>query len=317
MNTENPRIVIITGANSGIGKSAAFRFAEEGDTVIMACRNLERSRPVLDSIKETTQNEAIHLMALDTSSFASVRTFYEQFQSKFPKLDILINNAAYFEHGAEYRLSPDGIELTFATNVAGPYLLTMLLIERLKKSNDPRVLNASSNIIKHFFSPKREIDFDQLTNYVNDRKFSVYKAYCNSKMALLMLTFKMGQVLKGSGIKVNALQINGARMSKETLKKFKWNWQLIARMQNLFFPPPEYIAAKYFEICTSGRFREVTGKLFNDKSEIMQAAPDKAGIRYSFGNSHYPVYAERKDIQERIWSFCQEQNERLNHGVDA
>ena len=307
MQSDNPRIVVITGANSGIGKSAAFQFAGEGYTVVMACRNLERSRPVLDSVKQASKNDAVHLMELDTSSFASIRTFSEQLRNRFPKLDILINNAAYFDHGAAYRLSPDNIELTFATNVVGPFLLTMLLKEHLQESDDARVLNASSNITKHFYSPKKEIDFDTLTGPVNEqKKFSVYTAYCNSKMALVMLTFRLAEVLKESAITVNALQINGARMSPETLKKFKWYWRIVAGVQNLFFPPAEYMAGRYFELCTADQYKRVTGTLFNDKGEIMEAAPENAGIQYTFRNTHYPSYAERTDIRDRIWSFCSE-----------
>ncbi len=307
MTTTNQKIVIITGANSGIGKAAAFRFARGGYTVIMACRSLERSRPVLETIKQTTDNPHVHLMELDTSSMASIQKFSDDFKQRYAKLDVLINNAAYFEHGAEYRLSPDGIELTFATNVVGPYLLIRLLKDRLEKSDDARVLNASSNIIKHFFSPKRAIDFENLRGHVNPRKkHSVYNAYCSSKMALLMTTFTMAEELKNSGIKVNALQINGARMSKETLQKFKWNWRIIAGIQNLFFPPAEKMADNYYEICTSDRFKDVTGKLINDKLEIMQVAPENAGIKVSFGSSFYPAFAERRDVQEEVVAFCEE-----------
>lgn len=156
------KIVILTGANSGIGKAAAWRFAEEGHTVIMACRKLDKSRPVRDQIAKDTENDRVYLEQLDMSSFESIRNFCNNYQNKYNRLDILIHNAAYFNHIAPYEQSSDGIELTFATNVAGPFLMTLLLKDVLAKSYDARIFHAGSNIIKHFLNPKKEINLDHL-----------------------------------------------------------------------------------------------------------------------------------------------------------
>lgn len=303
------QIVVITGANSGIGKAATMKFAMAGYTVIMACRNLEKSKKVQDEIIRKSENNLVHLMELDMSSMVSIRSFCDRFKVQFPKLDILINNAAYFHHGAKYCLSPDNIELTFATNVLGPYLLTMLLSNQLKKSDDARVLNASSNIIKHFFDPKKEIDFNVFEGKPNARKkFSVYIAYRNSKMALLMLTFRLAALFKEDGIKVNSLQINGARMSKETLARFKYPWRFIAHVQNLFFPPPEFMANHYFEICTSDKFYGITGKHLNHKLEIMLPGEENPGfihgIQQTIGIEKYPRYADRADVAHHVLAHC-------------
>lgn len=226
-----------------------------------------------------SNNHRVDLMELDVSSFHSIHNFCSAFKQKYDKLDILIHNAAYFNHGEKYQLSSDHIELTFATNTFGPFLMTWLLQDHLKKSSDPRVLNASSSIIKHFFDPKRKIDFDLITGDLEDvPSFSVYKMYAQSKMALLILTFKMAEEFRNDGIKVNALQINGARMSKETLKKFKPGWRMIARIQNLYFPSPEVIANHYFEICTSEKFKNTTGRLFYNKLEEVQPAHENPNL---------------------------------------
>lgn len=127
------KIVIITGANSGIGKSAALKFATEGHTVIMACRNLEKAEIVQEKIIKVSKNKKVYLKEVDLSSFKSIYSFCDNYKEKFDKLDILIHNAAYFNHGERYKLSPDNIELTFATNVLGPFLMTKLLIGHLKK----------------------------------------------------------------------------------------------------------------------------------------------------------------------------------------
>ncbi|TPE68842.1 SDR family oxidoreductase [Halalkalibacterium halodurans] len=307
---ENRRIVIITGANSGIGKEAAQRFANEGDHVIMACRNIAFSRKVQHDIIAASGNDHVDLLELDVSSFASIRTFCTTFNSQYKRLDILIHNAAYFNHGEPYRLSPDGIELTFATNVFGPYLLTSLLRDRLKQSEDPRILHAGSNIIKHFFDPKQTFDLDLLQENHGTKSYSVYKMYCQSKMALMLLTFQMAEVFADDGIKVNALQINGAKMSKRTIQKVKPWWRPIAWGQNLFFPPPSYMADKYFTICTSDKYKQTTGKLFNDKLEIMEPSPTHypgffKQMKLLLGSNVYPAY-ENTNIREKLWALCKE-----------
>ncbi|GGM18499.1 hypothetical protein GCM10011351_00330 [Paraliobacillus quinghaiensis] len=305
------RIVIITGANSGIGKAAAHRFAMEGYTVIMACRNLEKSQLVQQEIKELSSNDRIDLMKLDMGSFESIREFCSVFKEKYERLDILIHNAAYFNHGSKFRLSPNNIELTFATNVFGPYLMTELLLGHLKKSQDARILNASSNIVKHFFDPKRKINFNKLIGEMEDTKgFSVYDMYCQSKMGLILLTFKMAKEYDKYGIKVNALQINGAKMSKNTLQKLTPGWRFIARIQNLYFPPAEKMSEIYFHMCTSEHFKNITGKLINDKKEIMKRGEENPGltmqVKQLIRSHYYPVYADQHENQDEMWSLCQE-----------
>ena len=307
----NQKTVIITGANSGIGKAATRKFSGEGHTVIMACRNLEKSRPVRDQIAEKSGNNRVYLEQVDMGSFESIREFCINYYEKYNTLDILIHNAAYFNHGAPYRQSPDGIEITFATNVAGPFLMTMLLRDLLAASDDARILHAGSNIIKHFLNPKKEIDFDHLRKEPeNPRDHSVYINYRNSKMALLMLTFKMAKEFADDAIKTYSLQINGATMSKEALMKVKPHWRIIARIQNLFFRPPEFTADLYYEICTSERFRNMSGVHLNHKLDVMQPAKTDAGIitdiKQGAGASVFPAYAMNEEVSEKVWNICSE-----------
>ncbi|WP_100399167.1 SDR family NAD(P)-dependent oxidoreductase [Bacillus sp. FJAT-44742] len=303
------KTVIITGANSGIGKEAALRFAKEDYKVIMGCRNLETSRKVQKEIIEATANNHVELMELDTSSFESIRKFCSAFQNRYEQLDILIHNAAYFNHGEPYRESAEGIELTFATNVFGPFLMTHLLLDQLRKSEDPRILHAGSNIIKHFFDTKRKIDYLDGKHEEIIKSFSVYKMYAESKMALTLLTFKMAEKFEQDGIKVNAIQINGAKMSKATIQKFKPKYKVIARVQNLFIPPASYMADKYFKICTEEDFKHTTGKLFNDKLEIMQPSPKEfpgfiKQMKQIIGTSVYPAYEENTNVSQELWALC-------------
>ena len=301
--------IVITGANSGIGKSASLLFAQEGHSVIMACRNIEKSESVRQEIVNASGNNHVELMQLDVSSFDSIRTFCDQFIKNFKKLDVLIHNAAYFNHGSPYKLSENNIELTFATNLVGPFLMTMKLHDLLKKSDDPRVLMAGSNIIKHFFNPKLSVDLSNLRGEnPDDPNFKVYNQYRDSKMALFMITRRFAEYFQPDDIKVNMLQINGATMSEEALQKVTPGYRMIARIQNLFFRPPEFMAKHYFDICTSDKFKDVSGKLINHKQEIMQPAKQQPGIadqvRQLTGAGFYPKYADDRQAQDAIWDFC-------------
>ncbi|MBS4201267.1 SDR family NAD(P)-dependent oxidoreductase [Bacillus sp. FJAT-49732] len=303
------KIVMITGANSGIGKAASLKFATEGYRVIMACRNMKISTAAQKDIIGITKNKKVDLMELDVSSFDSIRTFCTAFKSKYPRLDILIHNAAYLNHGEkEYKLSPDNIELSFATNTIGPFLMTRLLVEHLAKSPDPRILNACTTNIKNFFDPKREIEFDNLRGELKDKRpYSTYKMYGDSKMALLILTFKMAEELKSMGIKVNALMINRVKLSKETIEKMNSIWKVFARLQNLTNPLPSGMADNYFHICTSDEFKNVTGQLINHKREIVNPSTTEVGftqLKNIFGSSSYPKYATNPQNVEQIWSLC-------------
>jgi NAD(P)-dependent dehydrogenase (short-subunit alcohol dehydrogenase family) len=303
------KIVIITGANSGIGKAATIKFATEGYTVVMACRNLEKSKTVQEEITHQTNNKNIDLIKLDISSFQSIQEFCIEFKHKYQKLDILINNAASFNYGEKkYQLSKDNIELTFATNTFGPFLLTMLLQDELEKSDDPRILNSCTTNIRHFFEPRRKIDFDNLQGEFKDsRKYNAYKLYGDSKMALLLLTFKLAEIFKNERLKVNAIQISAVKISKESIKKLKSIWKYLARIQNSFSNTPESMAETYFNICTSDEFNKITGKFFNDKSEILQSSNYSNGIidsiKQIFDRTVYPKYADSKEVMEVIWEL--------------
>lgn len=305
------QIVIITGANSGIGKAAALKFAAEGYRVIMACRNMKLSKAIQEEITAATNNAEVELMELDVSSFESIRHFCSAFKAKYPRLDILIHNAAYLNHGEkQYKLSPEHIELSFATNVFGPFLMTQLLTDHLERSEDPRVLNACTTNIKNFFDPKRKIDFDNLRGEFRDtRPFSTYKMYGDSKMALLMLTFKLAESLKSQSIKVNALQINRVKLSNETIQKMSPVWRVLARAQNLTNPLPSGMADTYFHICTSSEFCDITGQLINHKREIVQPSKSETGIeqlKNIFGSGAYPKYAIDPQNVEKLWDLSVE-----------
>lgn len=121
-----------------------------------------------------------------------------------------------------------------------------------------------------------------------------------------MLTFRFAEEFYEMGIKVNSLQINGAKMSKDTLKKFKPGWRIIASIQNLFFPEPDFMASHYFDITTSDKFREITGRQINHKLETMETSPENASAKDAWGSNYYPNYATNKELSAKVWNLCKE-----------
>lgn len=305
------RKVIITGANSGIGKAAAFKFASESYHVIMACRSRQKGETAMKEIIDSVEDSSLELMQVDVSSFESIRSFCDEYRSNYNSLDILIHNAAYFNHGEKlYQMSPDGIEITFATNTFGPFLMTELLKDLLAKSDDPRILVACTTNIKHFFDPKRTIEFDNLQGEHKDsRLYNVYKLYGDSKIALLMLTFRWAEEFKADGIKVNAVMINNIRQEWQSLKKFKGWYRFAGMLQNLFAYSSEMMAELYFDICTSDKFRDVTGKLINHRLEIVECSDltDESGFlqvaREIKNGKTYPKYADNIEIRRKVWEM--------------
>jgi NAD(P)-dependent dehydrogenase (short-subunit alcohol dehydrogenase family) len=314
--SNNGRLVIITGANSGIGKAAALKFAAEGWRVIMACRSLDKGRKAQQEIIAASGNRAVQLMQLDISSFDSIRRFCSTFKREHRKLDVLIHNAGFMNHGIKtYQFSPDGLELTFATHVFGPLLMTELLRESLAASDDPRVLHAASTNLLNFFDPKREIEFDNLRGeFAGRRPYSVYKMYGDSKMGLLLLTYRMAEEYRAQGIKVNAVMIPHVRVSRETLNGLTGYYRIIGPIiQNLnpFSLTPEEMAGCYYHICASAEFRRVTGALVDAKNRIILPAEGKrltpvSLIRELWNTRHTPAYANNPVNIEQMWRLSRQ-----------
>ncbi|HBG5343302.1 TPA: SDR family NAD(P)-dependent oxidoreductase [Clostridioides difficile] len=309
--------VIITGANSGIGKAATLKFASEGYRVIMACRNIKASEPICKEIIDKTKNMDIDLIELDISSKQSIYNFCEIYKKKYGVLDILIHNAGHFRHGEKnFQQSIDGIELTFATNLFGPVFMTDLLLDTLSKSKSPKILNVCSTNIKHFFDNRRKINFRILSGEtVENKDYNSYQIYGDSKMALLMVTSMMAQKYKSYNINVNAIMVPATKMSKETIRKFKSYWKFLAFLQNFIIKDSETIGEIYFSICTSNAYADVTGKLINYQGQIVKIADNSLSfMKIVRSNEFYPPYVDNKEEIEKVCNICNEyiENAKLN-----
>src|SRR5438309_2034730 len=193
--TMKDKIVMVTGANSGIGKSASIALAEKGGTVVMVARNKERGEAARSEIVTKSGNNSIDLLLADLSSLESVRRLVAEFRKKYSKLHVLINNAGLFNQ--RRRVTADGYENTFATNYLAPFLLTNIQLDLLKASTPSRIINVSS--VGHY---NGHINFDDL-NLEND--YGGWRAYGQSKLALVLFTHELAKKLQGTGVTVNSV----------------------------------------------------------------------------------------------------------------
>lgn len=134
------KVVIVTGANSGLGKVAALEFAKRGCTVIMACRNMEQGKSALEEIKGKTNSETVVLRELDLGDLASVRKFAGSIKQEFPAIHILVNNAGVYSDGDALMQTKDGFEMHMGVNHLGHFLLTNLLMDNIKRAAPSRLV---------------------------------------------------------------------------------------------------------------------------------------------------------------------------------
>jgi NAD(P)-dependent dehydrogenase (short-subunit alcohol dehydrogenase family) len=194
----NKKICVVTGASSGIGKATALELARRGATVVLICRDRKRGEDVAREIQTRAGRGAIDLMIADLSVQQQVRTVAAEFGRKYEKLHVLINNAgATFPKRAE---SMDGMEMTLAVNHLAPFLLTNLLLDRLKATHGSRVVNVNSDAHE-----KGKIDFNDIQmRYRYPRGVGMH-AYANAKLANLLTVYELARRLQDSQITVNAL----------------------------------------------------------------------------------------------------------------
>lgn len=190
------KTIIITGCTSGIGRATAEQIASTGAKVIMACRNLENATGIKDEIAKKTGNDKIVVRRLDLASLKSIREFSELINKEEKRLDVLIHNAG-IALSLWRKKSEDGLELTMATNHFGPFLLTNLLIDLLKKSAPSRIVVVTSK-----WYPLGSLDLENINP--NDTWLAHYNYYV-SKYANVVYTKELARRLEGTGVTANYL----------------------------------------------------------------------------------------------------------------
>ncbi|XP_010538849.1 PREDICTED: short-chain dehydrogenase TIC 32, chloroplastic-like isoform X1 [Tarenaya hassleriana] len=270
--TENsdlsPITAIITGATSGIGAETARVLAKRGAKLILPARNVKTAEEAKAKIVAESPAAEIIVMALDLSSLSSVRSFVSEFESLRLPLHLLINNAGKFAH--EHAISEDGIEMTFATNYLGHFLLTKLLLQKMIKTAEEsgvqgRIVNVSSGIHGWF-----EGDMIEYLRQISRPKcqFDPTRAYALSKLANVLHTKELSSLLQKSGgnVTVNCVHpgIVRTRLTREreglfTALAFFFASKLVKTI-------PQAAATTCY-VATSPRLVNVSGKYFADCNE--------------------------------------------------
>jgi NAD(P)-dependent dehydrogenase (short-subunit alcohol dehydrogenase family) len=253
------KVCLVTGANSGIGKITALELAKMGATVVMTARNRAKGEAAQAEIKAQSGNQSVDLLLADFASLQETRRLAEEFKAKYPRLDVLVNNAGLYL--AKRLESTYGYEMTFAVNHLAPFLLTNLLLDVLKASAPARVITVSSAAHGGV-----RMDFDNLQN---SRGYSGFRAYGQSKLANILFTYELSERLKGTGVMANCLHPGGVstNFASNNSGLFGVVWSLLKP----FLRSPEQGAETSIYLASSPDLDGVTGKYFVDKTPVMSS----------------------------------------------
>lgn len=188
-NRIDGKIVLITGANSGIGLEATYQLCRRGAKVVMCCRDVEKGRQAANNVRRRFRTADIDVHQLDLSSFTSIRRFGKTLGDHYDRIDILINNAGVMMC-PERTLSSDGYEIQFATNHLGHFLLTHYVLPLMIDSDDGRIINVST--IHHI---RGRIFFDDINFTKKPSSYDPVEAYCQSKLANVLFTRQLAKEL--------------------------------------------------------------------------------------------------------------------------
>jgi len=255
----NNKICLITGATSGIGKAIAFKLADLGASLILLSRNEEKGEKICKQIKKRNSNAQVKFYRLDISSMKEVKNVVEKIKSDFNHIDVFINNAgARFDN---YFKNDEGIELTFATNHLGHFLLTLSLIEMLKKSTQGRIINISSSA--------HTIGTEDLDDIIAPVHYNRRVAYGRSKLANVYFTYELSSRLKNTNITVNAVDPGGVATNfSRNNGLFPWTKHYLSYILKLKLISPQKAAETIVYSASSNEVIKITGKFFFEKNEV-------------------------------------------------
>ena len=272
--------VIITGGNSGIGYQVATQLAEKGWSVTLFCRREEAAEQACEEIRRQTGNPHVDYILVDLSDMKSVREAAEQYIQKEDFLDVLINNAADFDLSVKKPiLTKDGLEKQFATNVAAPFLLSILLKGLLEKSESGRIINISSQGL--ILYPFMKLDFENLSG---QKHYSPAKTYYQNKLALLMLSLYMRE--HWEGIKVQAIRVTNVKVDMRRYNHLSAFMKNLYKIKSKLSISPEEMAKVYTALSTEDRYE---GFLYDEKCKEVKA--------------NAPAYEEEE--QEKLYSLLE------------
>ena len=268
----NGRVVVVTGANTGIGKAAALALARRGAHVVLVCRSEERGRQALAEVRSAAVDGGADLVAIDLASLAAVRAGAAEILARHARIHALVNNAGMVS--MQRQVSADGYELTFAVNQLAPFLLTELLLPRLTASAPARIVNVASEAHR-----RCQMRWDDV---LLERSYSAVFAYAQSKLANILFTRELARRIAGSGVTANAVHpgVVATDLVRRAPLPVRWGFRLFGLTVEKGAQGPVMLAED-----TSG----VSGRYFKRTREATPSA------------------AARDDAAAaRLWALCEQ-----------
>jgi retinol dehydrogenase-14 len=274
-NQLHGKVVMVTGANAGMGKEISLGLAGLGANLVMVSRDRSRGEAARAEVQAKTGNREVELLVADLSSQQAIRQLVREFQARHDRLHVLVNNAGMSL--AKRHETVDGLETVFATNHLAPFLLTNLLLPDLNAGAPARVVTVSSGA-----QAMGKIDFDDLQSV---HSYSEIRVYNQTKLANLLFTYELARRISGTGVTANALEPGFVKT-------------------NLKVPFP-------FSIFSFMRGSAVDGA---KPTVFLASSPAVDGVNGKFFNSKGAVTTSSKlsydeDVAKRLW----EESARLTH----
>lgn len=273
------KIVMVTGANSGMGLATSIELARRGAHVIMVCRNEGRARIAHEEAIRQSGSENIEWMLGDLGDLDSIRRLANGYKSKFDVLDVLINNAGVLS--LKHQFTQQGFELQLGINHVGHFLLTNLLIDHLLNAKQGRIVNVSSGAYK-----VGKIHFDDLAL---EKRYNVVTGYAQSKLANILFTKQLAVRLKGSRVTSNCLHPGAVMTNLGIDRKTGFGKRVYAMLRPFFLTPKEGSQSAIY-LATSPEVAEVSGEYF-----------------YRQEMKPLSLRANNKQDAERLWHWSEEQ----------
>ncbi len=259
------RTFVVTGGNAGIGKAIAMSLARKNAHVVIISRDALKGEKALEDIRSASAAGRVDLVIGDLGSIGEIRRLAVTLLERYPQIHVLINNAGVWM--MTRTVNVDGLETTFVVNHMAPFMLSNLMLERLKASAPARIVNVNAAL--YVFG---RLDLER-TPYGRD--FSRFRTYANTKLCNMLFTSELARRIKGSGVTINAVHPGVIRTNLGRSQGILGHFLSLTKR---FLPPPEKGAEAPVWLATSPELGKVSGKYFNVTSEsrMNKAARDVA-----------------------------------------
>ncbi|KAJ8930539.1 hypothetical protein NQ314_016652 [Rhamnusium bicolor] len=273
--TAEGKVIIVTGANTGIGKETAWEMARRGAKVYMACRDMKRCEKAREEIVVDTKNKYVYCRKCDLASLQSIRDFVKTFKSEQKRLDVLINNAGVMN--TPNSKTKDGFEMQLGVNHMGHFLLTNLLLDQLKDSAPSRIINVTSVAHKRGTINKEDLN--------SDTKYDASAAYAQSKLANILFTKELVKKLEGTAVTANC--VHPGLVDTEIIRHMSFynSWLATIFIKPFVWPfikGPRQGAQTPIYLAIDKSVEKVTGKYFSnyEVEETSEKAKDDSTAKW-------------------------------------